>query len=446
MVRSGHTGLGRTCLSRVILVLLVLMIVMGLVSGGAYLYLRLTGRPASSDAVAELRPDRIEPALALATLAGAGDLEVVNGALEQGQLETAYATILFSSELTHGEVVGNLVLLGQRYAAAGDRSRAQALYQQASLLSTMSPTLSDGGRAYSFVQIGQGLSDWGDKAEALANYEQAFALALHSPFIRDPLKADLLGQLASEYDSLGDRERAAECRSLQVQILYTTEGQDTGTEEQAEQPVANFLVRIPAPTAAMVASYEERRVEAVLKLIDFLQSSSDGEAIPQELATETSQAFINEDKARSASYEDELAGASSMVLRIGVAEARVDWLLIKYRVALGGYGLSLVPTWSDDVAGIAAELNEARRELHDVYGDQIATFTDETAKDRAWFDLLRLEILQGSLGLYPDYPVEELISDLEEVSGNLVQAGDLSLHPEVLYEGSTPRFSLAWTE
>jgi hypothetical protein len=196
----------------------------------------------------------------------------------------------------------------------------------------------------------------------------------------------------------------------------------------------------------MVASYEERRVEAVLKLIDFLQSSSGGEAIPQELATETSQAFINEDKARSASYEDELAGASSMVLRIGVAEARVDWLLIKYRVALGGYGLSLVPTWSDDVAGIAAELNEARRELHDVYGDQIATFTDETAKDRAWFDLLRLEILQGSLGLYPDYPVEELISDLEEVSGNLVQAGDLSLHPEVLYEGSTPHFSLAWTE
>ncbi len=446
MVRSGHTGLGRTCLSRVILVLLLLMIVVGLVSGGAYLYLRLTGPSASREAVAELRPDRIEPALALATLTGADDLEVVNGALEQDQLETAYATILFSSELTHGEVVGNLLLLGQRYAALGDKSRAQVIYQQASLLSTMSPALSDVGRAYSFVQVGQSLSDLGNRAEALTNCEQAFALALHSPFIRDPLRADLLGQLALEYDSLGDGERAAESRSLQVDILYTTEGQDTGTPGQAEQPIANFLVQIPAPTAAMVASYEEKRVEAVSKLIDFLQSSSGGEAIPQELATETSQAFVNEDKARGASYEDELAGASSMVLRIGIAQARVDWLLTKYRVALGGYGLSLVPTWSEDVAGIAAELNEARRELHDVYGDQIATFSDETAKDRAWFDLLRLEILQGRLGLYPDYPVEELISDLVEVSGNLVQAGDLSLHPEVRYEGSIPRFSLAWTE
>jgi hypothetical protein len=446
MVRSGQTGLGQTCLSRVILVLLVLMIVVGLVSGGAYLYLRWRGPSPSREPVAQLRPDRIEPALALATLAGATDLEVVNGALKQDQLETAYATILFSSELTHGEEVGNLLLLGERYAAVGDKSRAQMLYQQASLLSTMSPALSDVGRAYSFVEIGAGLSDLGNRAEALANYEQAFALALHSPFIRDPLRADLLGELALEYDSLGERERAAESRSLQVEILYTTEGEDTGTEEQGEQPIANFLAQIPAPTAAMVASYEEKRVEAVLKIIDFLQSSSSGDAVPKELATETAQAFVNEDQARSTAYEDELAGASSMVLRIGIAEARVDWLLTKYRVALGGYGLSLVPTWSEDVAGIAAELNEARGELHDVYGDQIATFSDETAKDRAWFDLLRLEILEGKLGLYPDYPMEELISDLVEVTGNLVQAGDPSLHPEVLYEGSIPRFSLAWTE
>jgi len=446
MVQSGHNGLGRTWLSRVILVLLVLMIAIGAVSGGAYLYLRGAGPSASGEPVAQLRPDRIEPALALATLAGAGDLEVVNRALQEGELETAYATILFSTQLTHREEVGNLLLLGQRYAAVGDKSRAQMLYQQASLLSTMSPTLSDAGRAYSFVQIGEGLSDWGDRSEALSNYEQAFALALHSPFIRDPVRADLLGQLALEYDSLGERERAAESRSLQAEILYTTEGQETAAEGQGEQPIANFLAQIPAPTAAMVASYEEKRVETVVKLIESLRTSSSGEAIPQELGTEIAQAFVNEDKARSTAYEDELAAASSMVLRIGIAEARVDWLLTKYRVALGGYGLPLVPAWSEDVAGIAAELNEARRELHDVYGDQIATFGDEIAKDRAWFDLLRLEILQGRLGLYPDYPVEELISDFAEVTGGLIEAGDSSLHPEVLYEGSIPLFSLAWTE
>jgi hypothetical protein len=446
MVQSGHSGMGRIWLSRIILMLLVLMIVMGAVTGGAYLYLRRKGPSATSEPVAQLRLDRIEPALALATLAGAGDLDVVNEAIREGELETAYATTLFSTQLTHREVVGNLLLLGQRYAGGGDKTRARMLYQQASLFSTMSPTLSDAGRAYAFVQIGGGLSNWGDRAGALSNYEQAFALALHSPFIRDPHRADLLGQLALEYDSLGERERAAESRTLQAEILYTTEGQETGTEGEGEQPIANFLVQIPAPAAAMVASYEEKRVEAVVNLIDALRSSSSRREIPQELGTEIAQAFANEDKARSTAYEDELAAASSMVLRIGIAQARVDWLLIKYRVASGAYGLTLVPAWSEDVTGIAAELNKARTELHDIYGDQIATFGDQTAKDRAWFDLLRLEILQGRLGLYPDYPLEELISSLGEVTRSLIETGDPSLHPEVFYEGSIPRFSLVWTE
>jgi len=366
--------------------------------------------------------------------------------LREGELETANATILYSTQLAHREEVGSLLLLGQRYAALGDKSRAQMLYQQASLLCTMSPTLSDAGRAYSFVQIGEGLATWGNKSEALSNYGQAFALALHSPFISDPYRAELLGQLALEYDSLGESEKAAESRSLQAEIQFTTEGEEPGTQGQGEQPVTDFLVQIPAPTAAMVASYEERRVEAVQKLIDFLGTSSSGGALPEDLATEVSQAFVNEDKARNTAYEDEMAGASSMVLRIGVAEAKVNWLLTKYRAALGGYGLSLVPSWSEDAAGIATELNEARRELHDVYGDQIATFGDETAKDRAWFDLLRLELLQGRMGLYPNYPVEELISDFEEVTASLTEAGDPSLQPEVLFEGSIPLFSLAWTE
>jgi hypothetical protein len=196
----------------------------------------------------------------------------------------------------------------------------------------------------------------------------------------------------------------------------------------------------------MVASYEERRVEAVLDLLEFLGGSPSGQAIPEELATAVTQALVNEDKARSTAYEDELAAASSMVLKIGIAEARADWLLVKYRMALGAYGLQLVPAWSEDVAGIAAELSQARRELHGIYGEQISTFSDATATDRAWFDILRLEILQGELRIYPDYPAEELIPELTEVSARLVEAGDPSLHPEVFYEGSTPLFSLALTE
>jgi tetratricopeptide (TPR) repeat protein len=379
-------------------------------------------------------------------LTGVSDLAVVSRSFEEGQLDTAYATILFSTQLSDGEHVGNLLMLGQRYEAAGDQSQAESCYRQASLISTMSPTLSDSTRAHSFVEIGEGFATWGKRAEALPNYDQAFALALHSPLIRDPHRADLLGQLAVAYEALGEREKATESRSLRAEILFSTEGSETTPGSQAEQPIANFLTQIPAPTLAMVASYEERRAAAVLDLLEFLDGSPSGEAIPEELATAVTQALVNEDQARSTAYEDELASASSMVLRIGIAEARADWLLVKYRVALGAYGLQLVPVWSEDVAGIAAELGHARRELHGIYGEQIATFSDATAKDRAWFDILRFEILQGELGTYPDYPAEELISELTEVSTRLVESGDPSLHPEVVYEGNTPLFSLALSE
>jgi len=446
MVLGGYAGSRRTCLLRGILGLLALLVLIGVASGGAYLYLRVTASPGGSYAVDHLLPKKIDPAAALATLAGVSDLEVLNQSLAQGDLETTYVTVLFSTQLIDREQVGNLLLLGQAYAAEGDNLRAQLCYRQASLISVLSPTLSDYGRAGSFLEVGEGFAKSGNREEALFNYDQAFVLASHSPFMRDPHRADALGLLATGYSELGRAEMSEECSSLRTEILYSTDVTGTTSAMTPEQPIANFLTQISSPPAAMVASYEERRMEAVRELRDALQASPDVSAVSQELVTDVTQALVNEDNARRTAYEDELAAASSMVLRIGIAETRVDWLLVKYRVSLGGFGLDLVPAWSDDVAGIAAELNAARAELHAIYGEQIDTFGDEMAKDRAWFDVLRVEIEQGRLGLYPDYPEEELISQLSEVSTSLAEAGDPSLHPEFIYEDTTPVFSLAWTE
>jgi tetratricopeptide (TPR) repeat protein len=446
MVLGRYADPRRTYLLRGILGLLALLVLIGVASGGAYLYLRVTASPGGSYAVDHLSPKEIDPTVALATLAGVSDLEVLNQSLSQGDLETAYATLLFSAQLTDRQQVGNLLLLGQAYAAKGDNTRAEFCYRQASLISILSPTLSDSGRASSFLEVGEGLAESGNREEALFNYDQAFALALHSPFMRDPHRAEVLGLLATGYSELGRAERSEECNSLGTGILYSTDETGTGSAVVPEQPIAGFLTQIPAPPAAMVASYEERRTEAVRELRDALQAGFDVSAVSQELVTDVTQALVNEDNARRTAYEDELEAASSMVLRIGIAEARVDWLLVKYRVSLGGFGVDLVPAWSDDVAGVAAELNAARAELHAIYGEQIDTFGDEMAKDRAWFDVLRLEIQQGQLGLYPDYPEEELISQLSEVSTSLAEAGDPSLHPEAIYEDTAPVFSLAWTE
>jgi len=426
--------------------LLALLVVVGLVSGGAYLYLRVRANPAANSPVKELRAEKVQPSVALATLAGTGDLDVVNRALTEEQLETAYATTLFSTQLSDREIVGSLLLVAKGYAGIGNTARALSCYGQASTIATLSPTLSDAGRAFSFMEIGGRFAEAADREDAIFNYDQAFSLAAHSPFIRDPLRADLVAELAEEYDNLGLSDKAQECRVLEADIRYSTDLREGSESTQAELPVANFLKGVPSSPPAMVTSYSERRVQAVAGLMEFLQDTPGGNDVPQELATEVTQALVNEDQARATSYEDELAAASSLVLRIGIAESRVDWLMIKYRIALGGYGLDLVPAWSDDVSGVEAELTAAREELHSIYGEQIETFGDSTAEDRAWFDVLRLEILQGRLGLYPEYPEQGLTSELMEVVERLKEAGDTSLHPEVVYEDGAPRFRLAWTE
>jgi hypothetical protein len=440
----GYVGPRRTWLLRSIIGLLALFVIIGLVSTGAYVYLGLRGRSQGDRLIAELRAEEIQPQVGLETLAGLSDPEVVNMAMAEGEWETAYSAVLFSTQLSDRENIGNLLLLGQGYADSGDNSQAELCYQQASLISTLSPTLSDYARANSFLEIAGRFAELGGKEQAIQNNDQAFALAAHSPFVKDPLRADILGELAKEYQDLGLSEKAQECSQLQAELRYATVDSENPAENNPEQPVANFLTRISAPTAAMVASYEDRRKEAIRGLIDYLSGSSGVDSIPQDLATEVAQALVNEDGARKASYEDELAAASSLVLRIGISEARIDWLLIKYRVALGGYGVELVPAWSSDVDTIAAELSLAREELHAIYGEQIDTFGDQTAKDRAWFDVLRLEILEGRLGLYPNYPEQELIAQLAEVTERLIEAGDTSLHPEVVYEDGTPLFSLSW--
>ncbi len=446
MIKNPLSAPWRTPVRRAALGLLALLIVIGLVTGGAYLYLRLGGSSGQGTPVEVLRNEKVNPSLALLSLVGVSDLDVLNRSLADEELETAYAAVLFETQLTDAEHVGNLLLLGQHYADASEKGQAQLCYGQANLMATLSPSLSDFARADAFLEAGEGLAELGNAEDALASYDQAYTVAVHSPYVKDQHRADILGQLATEYEALGETTKAGECSALQAEVLYTSRQAGEASEGSAEQPIPPFLTHIQGPTGAMVASYEQKRVETVRELIAFLQGGASGGAVPEDLATGVAQALVNEDNARRTAYEDQLAAAPSIVLRIGIADARVDWLILKYRVALGGFGLQLVPAWEDNVADIGAELNSALGDLHSIYDEQISSFGDDAAKDRAWYDVLRVEIQQGTLALYPDYPEGELVSRLTEVTDRLIASGDVVLYPEVLYKGDISLFRLGTIE
>ena len=133
--------------------------------------------------------------------------------------------------------------------------------------------------------------------------------------------------------------------------------------------------------------------------------------------------------------------------KVAVAWHKVRWLTIKYQAASGSYGLSLVPEWEAQVAEIQSELSKAYEDLYALHSEQIIALPEADAIDRAWVEVLRQEIEVGRLGLYPNYPEEQLAAKLKEATEKLITAGQgRSLHVDILSQDKVNIFILASDE
>jgi hypothetical protein len=133
--------------------------------------------------------------------------------------------------------------------------------------------------------------------------------------------------------------------------------------------------------------------------------------------------------------------------KVAIAWHKVRWLTIKYQVASSGYGLSLVPEWEAQVAKIQSELSKAYEDLYALHGEQVIALPEADAIDRAWAEVLRREIEVGRLGLYPNYPEEQLTAKLKEATEKLIAAGQgRSLHVDTLSQDNVNIFILASDE
>ena len=159
------------------------------------------------------------------------------------------------------------------------------------------------------------------------------------------------------------------------------------------------------------------------------------------------QALRTEDEARLSFYNTEPAEPPMLLEKVAVAWHKVRWLTIKYQAASGGYGLSLVPEWEAQVAEIQSELSKAYEDLYALHGEQVIALPEADAIDRAWVEVLRQEIEVGQLGLYPNYPEEQLTAKLKEATEKIIAAGqDRSLRVDILYQDNVKVFILTSDE
>jgi hypothetical protein len=432
----------RSCQGRLVWILLaavVVLLVIAVVAGAIYFVLQRQqeGRTGWLDPISGIVPDEIVPELALYPLAGASDLETIDVALANGDLETAYAALVFSMDLSDVQRIGRLTLLGQHFAEVEKPKRADLCYQQIYDVALISPRLNDPARADALLSSGAGWAGLGQEAQALNAYDQVYVLAVQSPFLQMAHRRDLLAVLETAYRDLGDADQATACRQAIVGLDQQPNPQPPAAPGlAAELPMGSEPVSSPE-----VGALEETRRQAAYALLQVLGG---GTTPSSDLVGNLAQALRAEDAAKLGLYQQELDATSQSGRRINVHWQQIRWLMFKYQVAARGFGLSLVPEWESQLAEIQSILSKAYEDLFFDYEDFVTALPEASLMGPGSYQARRQLLLAGRLGQYPNYPAEQMANKLQDAVTDLIAAGSREqLYLDVVVESDGLQFYLS---
>lgn len=368
------------------------------------------------DPIAAIRPDEVAPVLALYPLAGALELDTVDAAMDNGELETAYAILVYAQDLTDAQRLGRLVRLGGLFAQAEKPDRAALCFQQVYDSAILNPRLTDPARADALLASGRGWASVGDEAPALQAFDQVYLLAVESPYLQMANRRDLLVALETAYEDLGYGERAQACRAGIVELDQEARPQPPALPGQ--QP--NLPGRTGTVSSPEVGTLEDARREAAFAV---LQAYADGGEPSPELVESLSQVLVAEDAAKLALYEQELAATTQPGRQIDVHWQTIRWLMLKYQVAAGGFGLTIVPAWQAAVPEIQSDLSKAYEDLFFDYEDLVTALPQAGLIGPGSYRVRRQVVLDGRLGHYVNYPARQLADKLQDAARALIAAG-----------------------
>jgi tetratricopeptide (TPR) repeat protein len=423
----------------ILLAAVVVLLLVAVVSVAIYFFLQQPRAIATGwqDPIAAIVPGEIAPGLALYPVYGASDLDTIDEAIAIGDLETAYATLVFSLDLSDAQRIGRLLLMGKRFAETERPERANLAYQQIYDVAVLSPRLSDPARADALLAAGKGWAALGMDAEALNAYDEVYAVAVASPYLQVAHRQELLAMLEEAYRNLGDEGRAqASAEKL---------------AELAKEP----YVRPPAPPAELpelavgeepvsspeVGALEGARREAAGVIVQMMLAGT--QPAPEQV-NDLAQALLAEDAAKLALYRQTLEGTSQSGRRINVHWHLIRWLMLKYQVAAGGLGLSIVPEWESQAADIQSDLSKAYEALYFDYEDLVTALPDASLMGPGSYQVRRQVALAGQLGQYPNYPALQMADKLRDAVDSVVATGSADrMYVDVKIENGEARFVLA---
>jgi hypothetical protein len=332
-----------------------------------------------------LKREDIDPILALRELEGTRSRAVFRAALEEGEIETAYAALVYAIDLDPEERCGYLLLLAHDETQDARRSIRYACYRIAASVATVAPDLSDLTRAITLLEAGRGLKELGFSADALFYLDQAYAVARYSNRMTQTHRRTLLDGLIPLYRELGRRPETWQALADQVLTPTSSIGEGRPVFAELERPQLLYL----SGAVIQATAARERMAQEVLRAA----ARGDG-SITRSQLDDLASVLRHEDRVRRGSYEV----ASDQGHSVDLARDQAAWMALKSRVAHQGFGLSIVPEWEEQAAEIDAEWRAAQDTLYTQYA--------RTEGDGAYHVLL-LQLEHGLLGFYPDWPQAE---------------------------------------
>jgi hypothetical protein len=376
---------------------------------------------------------KIMPEVALGMLAGITDASSVDDSLAAGDFEGAFAQIAYSTEFSDANRLGTLLLLGNRYAAGKQIAKAVWMYQYAVFLATVSPLPSDLTRIQTLLEASQGLKSVGMEANARTALDQAYLIAQYSFALPRNTRAEVYEQISRAYRSFGATKQSEEAHQLAADSATLT------NEDAVNISRRPFQIQPTAPpdNPELNAMVDER-IAAARDLIDALSLNppQNESEMPVDLIRALGDALYQEDGARADYYTSLYEDAPDASVQLGVLRDKLQWLSTKYRIAHGGFGLSLVTEWEEDLPSIEQELNDTYNEYFAITEQQAASLEKAQEATRSTEDVLRGALVAGRWGLYPEFDETDLRARLDEVSQQLRDEQVASLRLDNFTRGS----------
>lgn len=438
----------RLWLQLILFLCFVACLLVGLMSITALIWLSNADRAiVSGTSLPEVDSSNISARLSLHQLAGDSAAALALQAINAGDLETAWAILAYLPASSNVNQMATLYQLlsrrmqGPQMTELRSENRISELQRLARALATLSPQMDTTVRSQLLLQGTRDLLSIGNIADAKVTAVQLQRLAQQAPDLLPAQRSQIiepLKQLSHEFSEPEFEQRLIE---LSRNPYLSPAGEYL--------PSLMFSLVIwpkPSPEIELITSQRKQAAALLINRLSHDTAYVESDLFASGMSAEQDglgRALLVEDEARKLWLQQILAGDSSPEEKLGALLSQHEWVLLKARIGVGGFGLTLVPEWRDDLSSIEDELSLLTGNIDNA----IDTLMDSIAlpRDKA---ILRVEkfmwlALQYEFGRFSRGSKSLLSNDLHFAQQELERQGlTLALPVYLDTELSRPEFQI----